>query len=370
MKKIGIITYDRTPYRIFQLNRFNKNYEITAYYTAVKLKNRNWNLQSSSFSEKKIDGIFLSKGRNLWNFGLSKIVSHNDVIIVGGFDSATSIALSIICKIRKKPFILLIDGIAYDKQEKKISLKWMLKKIVIKNAMAIFANGQKAKKYLNNNFSYPEDQVYNQFLSVDNDAIYNAKNQNLNTKMSNVFKNAKSKKILYSGRLLEVKNVKIILEAINLLEYKNQISLIVLGDGPEADLLLKLSEEYEIQLIITGFISEQEQLFASYYYGDMLILPSLGDAWGLVVNEAMAAGLPVIVSDKVGCSDDLVNIGENGYVFDSTSAFDLSKYIDLIYNNNPKLMGLASKKIIRNWTFEASFNEFDKMIHTILPEDN
>lgn len=54
LKKIAFITYDRTPYRILQLNEYTKNFEVTAYYNAVLLKNRDWKLPNSKFVEKKL----------------------------------------------------------------------------------------------------------------------------------------------------------------------------------------------------------------------------------------------------------------------------------------------------------------------------
>ena len=99
----------------------------------------------------------------------------------------------------------------------------------------------------------------------------------------------------------------------------------------------------------------QQQLFKHYFAGDALILPSTYEPWGLVINEAMAAGLPVIVSKLCGCSMDLVEAGKNGYLIDPYNINDISEKISKVFrDNNLQIMGDESKKLISSWTFKSS----------------
>jgi len=100
----------------------------------------------------------------------------------------------------------------------------------------------------------------------------------------------------------------------------------------------------------------QSQMPAVYQACDLFCLPSQGpgETWGLAVNEAMAAGKAVLVSDKVGCAADLVKPGFNGAVFKSGDLADLKQKLKALTENKAILaqMGLSSQEIISDWTFE------------------
>jgi glycosyltransferase involved in cell wall biosynthesis len=89
------------------------------------------------------------------------------------------------------------------------------------------------------------------------------------------------------------------------------------------------------------------------YYGlaRCLIIPSLGDTWSLVINEAMACGLPVLVSRACGCSPDLVQEGVNGFTFDPYDVNGLAQLIGRISSETCDIleMGEASRRIIASW---------------------
>ncbi|WHE08552.1 glycosyltransferase family 4 protein [Thermoanaerobacterium thermosaccharolyticum] len=177
------------------------------------------------------------------------------------------------------------------------------------------------------------------------------------------------KVIIYSGRLIKRKNIDLIIKAINNLENKREYVLLILGDGEEKENLINLAKELKVNLRITGFISEQEELFKYYFTGDVLILPSNNEPWGLVVNEAMAAGLAIIVSDECGCSLDLVRDGENGFVVHAGGVKDIAKAIkDIFKNDNYVKFGERSKEIIEKWRFEDSKSSFEKMIKELIKQ--
>lgn len=90
-----------------------------------------------------------------------------------------------------------------------------------------------------------------------------------------------------------------------------------------------------------------------YRLGDVFVLPSQGpgETWGLAVNEAMACGKPILVSDKTGCAPDLVKTAVNGYIFQSGNIRDLKEKITLFADNLNNL-GQKSSERISDWSFE------------------
>ena len=134
-------------------------------------------------------------------------------------------------------------------------------------------------------------------------------------------------------------------------------SLVLSGSGPlEAGLRSAAAAAgLEDRVVFPGFL-QYGDLPACYGLADGFVLASAADQWGLVVNEAMACGLPVIVSSGCGCAPDLVRDGENGFVFDPDDPAALSEALGRVADLEPARraqMGVHSKELIARFTPEA-----------------
>ncbi len=131
------------------------------------------------------------------------------------------------------------------------------------------------------------------------------------------------RKFLYVGRLSEEKNLKFLIEVFN--EFPNLI-LNIVGDG---NIREELEEITNKNVNFLGYIKNNE-LSEIYANNDVFILPSISETWGLVVEEALYNGLPVLVSDRVGCSKDLIEILGTGITFEFDSKEDLIRKVNEI----------------------------------------
>lgn len=132
--------------------------------------------------------------------------------------------------------------------------------------------------------------------------------------------------IIFSGKLVERKNPKIILNAILKTPeaIQGKISVLFLGSGPMRNELEGAAARSKIEVFFSGF-KNQTELSPYYHAADFLILPSTqSETWGLVVNEALAHGLPAVTSNRVGCHSDLIEPCVTGEVFRSGDANDLA----------------------------------------------
>lgn len=124
---------------------------------------------------------------------------------------------------------------------------------------------------------------------------------------------------LFCGKLLPRKRPQDLLQACRVFHQENErlnLHLIIVGDGPlRAELERQAGESCAGRVHFAGF--QNQSVLPSYYSAaDFLVLPSVsGETWGLVANEAMACGLPVVLSDRVGSAPDLVAAGETGYMY-------------------------------------------------------
>lgn len=138
---------------------------------------------------------------------------------------------------------------------------------------------------------------------------------------------------LYIGRLSPEKNLNLLIKAFNDLSHR----LTIVGSGPQERELQKLAKS---NILFLGYKNNSD-LASVFKDSDVFILPSLSEPWGLVVEEALISGVPVLVSDKVGCKDDLVT-NDVGLVFEAESINSLLNAIHeiekniLFYKNNLK----------------------------------
>lgn len=150
--------------------------------------------------------------------------------------------------------------------------------------------------------------------------------------------------ILFCGQMIARKGVDVLFEAfVKLVKYsKENLRLLLVGREAEVyDMMRPLEKEVRECVDYVGF-QQPETLPAYFAQADIFVLPSRYDGWGVVVNQALGAGLPVICSDEVGAGFDLVDEGENGYVFKADDADDLLRCLKP-YVDDPQIINQASK---------------------------
>ena len=131
--------------------------------------------------------------------------------------------------------------------------------------------------------------------------------------------------------------------------------LVLLGDGPERGTLEHLIAAESIEGVTLAGFRQIDELPAYYGLASAFVHPALTDQWGLVVNEAMAAGLPVLVSTGAGCAFDLVEEGGNGYRFTPTDEAQLAALLQRLASpdTDRAAMRQRSRAIIANWSPEV-----------------
>jgi glycosyltransferase involved in cell wall biosynthesis len=155
--------------------------------------------------------------------------------------------------------------------------------------------------------------------------------------------------LLFCGYLIPRKRIDLIIAAASRYAPDRRPVVLVVGRGPLRSALQDLAARLGVIAVFAGFC-QGEALADFYLASDVLVLPSDDEPWGLVINEAMAAGLPVICSDACGAAGDLVEDGANGYVFRSGSASSLYEQLSRLDEKDPAVPQEASRALIRSWT--------------------
>ncbi|MFA5976148.1 MAG: glycosyltransferase family 4 protein [Elusimicrobiota bacterium] len=162
---------------------------------------------------------------------------------------------------------------------------------------------------------------------------------------------------LFAGKLLARKHPMDFLEAIRQAAPKaRSIVGLVVGDGPLRTELERFVAIHNLPVRFAGFLN-QNALPKAYVAADALVLPSDGtETWGLVANEAMASGLPVLVCDQAGCAPDLVRPGETGEIFFLGDVPTLASHFRTLSENRVRLraMGDAARQRIDQFSIHQA----------------
>ena len=142
---------------------------------------------------------------------------------------------------------------------------------------------------------------------------------------------------------------------------------LIVGDGPLRASCEEFARSQKLPVSFAGFLN-QSQIPGAYAASDVLILPSDGyETWGLVVNEAMASGLPCIVSDQVGCGPDLIEPGITGAVFEIGNVTHLAELMtSLVAAGRVASMGQNAKRLIDGFSVEASARALVDAVETVV----
>jgi glycosyltransferase involved in cell wall biosynthesis len=163
--------------------------------------------------------------------------------------------------------------------------------------------------------------------------------------------------VLYAAKLVARKRPRDLLEAARRVgkSVANPFTIMMVGSGEMEQELRNYCHEHSLDnIVFTGFVN-QADLVHYYSASDVFVLPSEVEPWGLAVNEAMCAGLPIIASREVGCVPDLVQDGVNGYTLPAGDVEGLARALQLLITDKELRLrqGRASLERMEEWGFRA-----------------
>ena len=304
------------------------------------------------FEESNIDCLPIGIISKQIDYTLKKI--KPTVVAIPGWSSPASLAALAWCKKNRTPTILMSDSTEHDEPRQKWK-EWIKSHVVRMFSSALVA-GSKHAEYVEKLGMQP-NSVFTGYDVVDNAYFQQqADKVQINAKKNRIEQKLPSKYFLASNRFIKKKNISFLIDAYAIYRSvmgKDAWDLVLLGDGP----LMMVIRQQVAKLGLTSFIhfpgfKQYDDLPKYYGLASAFILASTSEQWGLVVNEAMACGLPVAVSSCCGCAPDLVQEGLNGFVFDPYDLESLANLMLKLSDNECDLtsMGRHSQSIISSFT--------------------
>ncbi len=278
--------------------------------------------------------------------------------ITGYFDPA-QVLLMFYARLRGVRVVLSSESSSED--HNRSFPKEILKKLIVNTANSYFCFGTTSAEYLESlGVNKKKIKVKNAAVIDDDIVRYKYRQAKVLSKVNGIT-------FIYVGRLAKEKNLILMIHAfINIINsVGTNLKLKLVGAGPQKEELELLAKEYP-QISFEGSKAWYE-IPSDLAKSDVLILPSISEPWGLVVNEAMVCGMPVIVSKKCGCVPDLVQNNINGFSFEPLDQNELENAMRFFIQepNAIRRMGQASEEIITPFSVvkvaRAMVNEYDAL---------
>lgn len=294
-----------------------------------------------------------------------------DVLISAGWDSFTAQIAFLYCALTRRPYIVWSGSTANEPSWRR-TLSLPLVKLIIRGARGYIAYGTRAKEYLVT-LGAPEERIAISFNTVDieyfraaHDAVRPAEIDALRAELGITTPRV----VLYVGQLIERKGARTLIDAYARVKPAlPDVGLILVGYGMEEESLRQYVAERGIADVAFGGAVDVFAMPRYYALADLFVLPSYEEVWGLVLNEAMACGLPVITTDRVGASVDVVREGENGAIVPAGDATALAAAIMNILDTpgRAEAMGAASRVLIERFRVAESVEGLARAIARLFP---
>ncbi len=340
-RKVVLVTNIPSPYRIPLFNELTKQLRNIELDLVVIFGNRIYSRRKfDAIPEKEYEFEFHFLNSETINFGneektyfsykgLFKLIKMIDpaCVIMNGFTIAAT-RLWLQSFISKRPYILWVGSVIkqgrFDSMARRIQ-----RKLIINRSASFIAYGSMAREYLLK-MNAPPEKIFIGINTVDTSFFKSA------TESIRSQGHIKEKHHLtYIGYLSKRKNVNKVLEVVQQLQQRrNDFILDLIGDGPEKEALENYVKESGITDLVRfhGF-KQKDELPGYLAVSDCLLFQTDFDIWGLVLNETLAAGVPVIASTNAGATKDLIIDGVTGYISDYNDPIKVCEIIEVLFDN-------------------------------------
>ncbi len=362
--RVLYITNIPAPYKIDFFNELGKKLDLTVVFEAKGASNHgikfNYNLETI----QTFKAVFLSEDDIKEKTVDWKIIKYlkepYDKIVIGAYSYFTEMFALLWLKARKKPYYLSTDGGMIKADENPIK-KWY-KTLLISGAVGYFSPSKVSDEYLCYYGAAKEKVHRYPFTSTKRQKL-------LNTTLSTQEKNIEKKKIginekkliLGIGQFIPRKGWDVLLRVMK--EIPDDVALCLVGGNPIEEYNKIVTQENLKHIYFRDFMKNDE---LEHYYkaADIFVLPTREDIWGLVINEAMGYGLPIISTDQCVTALELVKEGENGFILPVNSDEKLRDKILLLLSDKQLAyeFSIESNKTISEYTIENMAENYAEIL--------
>ncbi len=363
-----------TPYRVPLFTELAARFDLEVWILGDVAKIREWSSDAAqdAFKCRFMPHVGIPTGSRdyrvvlNYTFPVSLARHEHDVIIVCGWDTPASVYAVHYSKLTGKPVVLWAGSTAREPNWRRTMSRPLVGNLV-RRADAWLSYGTRSKDYLVS-LGANADKVFRAFNTVETTQFANQ--SSMMEEQRDSFKNqlgiTSKYVVFYCGQLIERKGLQDLLPGFaKLVESGVDVTLLVAGSG-------KCESQFRNQVkglgltnhvMFAGFV-ERDELPRYYGISDLFTLPSREEVWGLVINEALACGVPVLTTEAVGASADLMEDGVNGYVCPAGNAEALGAALLRHFSkeNDLQQMQRAARESILPFTISHAADAFEQAV--------
>lgn len=359
--RLVILFHRLGPYHWARLKAAARVFELTAIEQAAETAEYAWNKVSGDDGFERVTLFASGETANIQQTQMAARVqaaldrAEPEAVAIPGWSNPGGLAALVWALRNKVPVIVMSESTAGDRPRARWK-EWP-KTRIISLCSAAFAGGTPHRQYLEQ-LGMAAERIFLGYDAVDNAHFRHGADAARQDAGLRARLGLPGRYFLASNRFLPQKNLPVLLEAFA--AYRATVgtdawSLVLLGDGPGKPEILSRIDALGLrgQVTLPGF-QQYEALPAYYGLAEAFVHTATSEPWGLVVNEPLAAGLPVIVSERCGCAADLVNPG-NGFTFDPSNGRQLATFLVRLTNTpapERATMGRAGQERIARWSVD------------------
>lgn len=361
MNKLKILVFVDfpSPYRVEILKGLNEYFNLKVYFDKLSDQNRssdwfckNDSLNSLNLLDKEGKAEFEKDLKNIKNF---------DLVIAYDYHIKNAIYLQMMCILKRVPYIMNCDGAFIRKN----FLKNILKRILISKSSGFFVSGKSARDYFIHFGAAKEDIFTHPFTSLHSQEILK---EPISDKEKIFYRSQlqleERKTVISIGQFIYRKGFDVLLNAWGDLDGKYQ--LIIIGGGMDKDNYIEIIREKKYRHVkIIDFVPK-EKVFNYLKASDIFVFPTREDVWGLVINESLANGVPVISSNMCLGALEMIENSKNGYIVPVGNSQEIHDRIQVLIENVTEEMKYNCLKSIKDYTYENVINSHILAIEKIL----
>ena len=336
--KLLFTTNYLSPYRVDFFNELGKHHDLTVWASKNVTENRDdkwFNNRYQNFEVQYVDGGLGHKLR------LVKTISSYDLAIIGVYTEKTATLALLYSKLKKLPVALEIDGGIKSSGK---GLKELVKKFLLSIPTWYISPGAFADEYLKF-YGAKQEEIYRYPFtsSFSSELLDKPPSFEEKAELQKELGMKEEKIVIGVGQFIHRKGNDVLMKAAHILNDPS-IGFYIIGGEPTEE-YLALKEKLGLDNLHFVDFKIKSELAKWYKSADLFVLPTREDIWGLVVNEAMQFGLPVVTTDRCVAGLELVKDNENGFIVPVDDSSSLADKMHVILNNNELRSKMAEESL-------------------------